>query len=394
MERERDIEDAYELLDLDPGADARQVHAAYRAALERCRAAGKRAQALAVRAAYARLRRLAGTGGGSGDTRGRPMSSAREPAPTGSRRRRKTRSEQPAPEEVLGLVDRGRLEAAALRVCEADWHKALEERGMWEDTLIRLACATRWLAPSSYKLLHDHHGSILARPALGHLARAYVAIAETTTAWTAWHEFRSPDDRLVAMFTRGLCGSWPARRRLIEAIGGWIAEDRRGFLVQLEGLATLDDRLLDLLELICAQVADDLLLDLPNPVDPERHAERLQAAFPPSVKAVGVGLLASAAILRGGRGILPGLLGGGLLAGGAEKLASFMLTHRRRELVLDLCLETGVTPHGLALWAAKQGAMSRARPWAGGIGRDRVLALAFALERVVCALAPDDANQH
>jgi hypothetical protein len=265
---------------------------------------------------------------------------------------------------------------------------------MWEDTLIRLACATRWLEPTSYKLLHDHHGAVLARPALGHLASAYVAIAESTRAWKGWHEFREPDPRLVAFFTRSLCGSWPARRALLASIGEWIAADRPSFLAQLDGIANLDEGLLELLGLMCRQLADDLLLDLPRGVNPEDYSRELKSAFPPSLRTVGLGVLAGAIFLRNPRAIVPGVLGGGLLAGGAETLAAFMLTSRRRERVLDLCLETGVSPHALGLWASKQTLLSRARSWGELLRQDRVLAVAFAFEQLTRVLDHASGERH
>ena len=281
---------------------------------------------------------------------------------------------------------RRQLEAAAIRVCQADWHKALQERGMWEDTLIRLACATRWLAPSSFKMLHDHHGEVFARPAIGHLASAYVAIAETASAWTGWHAFRSPDERLVAFYTRSLCGTLPARRILLEYMGDWIARDRPAFLAQLSSIATLNGALLDLLALMCSQLADDLLVDLPPSGEPELHAERFKTAFPPSPRTLGLGLVAGAATIKGGRAFFPVLLGSSVVAGAAEYFASFLFSTRRRETILDRCLETGVNPHALGLWAMKQGMMTRVRPWAQAVSTDRVLAVAFAFEQLCRAL--------
>jgi hypothetical protein len=275
-------------------------------------------------------------------------------------------------------------------MCEADWHRALLDRGRWEDALIRMACATRWSAPQGYKLLHDHHGAILARPALGNLARAYVQVAETTTAWTGGHEFREVDQRLEAFYTRALCGSLVARRALLAAIGEWIARDRAGFLRQLEGIATISDRLLALLELLCDQLRDDLRVDLPRVVDPESIAGTLNDGFPPSTRALGLGVVAGGTVLGGARAFLPSLFGGSLIAGISERFITVMMSTRRREMLLDLCLGNGVSVQGLAEWAARQPPLSRARPWADALASDQVLRVAYALERLTLEL---DATQ-
>ena len=90
--------------------------------------------------------------------------------------------------------------------------------------------ASRWTSPSGYKLLHDHHGAILGRPALGYLSAIYVMVADTTSAWTALHEFREVDRRIDAFFTRSICGSLAARRAVLESVVEWIARDRAASL--------------------------------------------------------------------------------------------------------------------------------------------------------------------
>ena len=165
-----------------------------------------------------------------------------------------------------------------------------------------------------------------------------------------------------------------------------MADDRPGFLAQLQSIASLNGALLDLLGLMCSQLADDLLVDLPHPSDPELHAERLKTAFPPSPRTVGLGLVAGAAALKGGRALFPVLLGSSVVAGATEYFASFLFSTRRRETILDRCLETGVTPHALGLWATNQGPMTRVRPWAQAVRTDRVLAVAFAFEQLCRAL--------
>jgi hypothetical protein len=381
-----EIAAAFECLGLPEHATAHEVHAAYRNRLDVAREAGDGEQLRRLREAYALLRRRPGSGGSSfGPRTPRPKGATPPPPP---KRGRRTASGRPSVTEVLEFVDQGRYEEAVRRVCSADWHQALTDRGRWEDALIRLACATRWTAPGAFKQLHDHHGAILSRPALGHLAHAYIAIAETTTAWTGWHEFREPDPRLEAFFVRSLCGTLAARRALLAQIGEWLARDRASFIRQLEGIASLSDRLLELLELMCDQLRDDLRVDLPALVDPERVGERLERGFPPSARAVGVGVAAGGTVLGGPRAFLPSLFGGGLLASFAERLVSVMMSTRRREALLDLCLKEGVSVQGLAEWSARQGPLSRARPWADALASDQVLRVAYAFERLVRGLHP------
>ena len=383
-----EIAAAFECLGLPTHATAHEVHSAYRIRLDAAREADDEGRVRELREAYAILRRRPGSGGSSFGPRTPRPKAATPPPPPPPKREPLEDSGRPSAMEVLELVDQGRYEEAVRRVCSADWHQALSERGRWEDTLIRLACATRWSAPAAFKQLHDHHGAILSRPALGHLAHAYVAIAETTTAWTGWHEFREPDPRLEAFYIRSLCGSVVARRALIADIGEWLARDRASFIRQLEGISTLSDRLLELLELMCDQLRDDLRVDLPPLVDPETVGERLERGFPPSARIVGMGVAAGGTVLGGARAFLPSLFGGTLLAGFAERLVTVLMSTRRREGLLDLCLEEGVSVRGLAEWSARQGPLSRARPWADALASDQVLRVAFAFERLIRQLHP------
>ena len=381
-----EIAAAFERLGLPEHATAHEVHAAYRLRVDQARERGDEAEQLALRKAYALLRRRSGSGGSSFGARVPHSPTATPPPPPPPKRGRRTASGRPSVSEVLELVDQGRYEDAVRRVCSSDWHRALADRGRWEDTLIRLACATRWTAPGSFKQLHEHHGAILARPALGHLAHAYIAIAETTTAWTGWHEFREPDPRLEAFFVKSLCGSEAARRAMLGEMEEWISRDRAGFLQQLEGIASLSDRLLALLELMCDQLRDDLRIDLSPIVDPETVGAELERGFPPSARVVGVGVAAGGTFIGGARAFLPSLFGGSLIAGFAERLVTVMMSTRRREALLDLCLEHEVSTQGLAEWSARQGPLSRARPWADALASDLVLRVAYAFERLLRAL--------